>query len=923
MMGVDMEEKSLVNYMYNFLALQKNGISDDLFINHKDIVNKLVSELNKIYKTNYDTNILFIYKGIKCFEIHANSNKLEFVCDVEKVKLDLLNELLFGGIKCSDFLIRNSSLCESKIQNYQWDFFVKEALESWNRLLERVYYREDNFFISDEAKYARVKVKENNVIWCYNKSCTGKTYLGIYALTYCNENKFVFNPSVQNSSDITLTKLLLEFGKNFAILIDDIQCDVEFAKDLLDYISKNLEELRKRNVYIFIVSWSSLIHSQEFFRYTSILPIVETNPEKFIEMMKSKLKDKEILQICDNNLALINTAIILEKNNKKIDKGDYKKELFRWFVRTEDLEQLRLVYILSVLGTYEFETPLPFIKNIGKFDLNSIVTAKVVDESIFLAHRKISNFLARYIEDRYGNGLLERKEIIKRYINYIDSSRKWKALLHLIGENKESDILSVSPIWNLMYEIQENLREQTSLDPSWNNTPSSMYFVISTACMLGVVDEYKDVIQALCSNFTITMNNQINISYDRLKTTFDFVKIRERMIEEDKQNEPLYESGEKLNLEDIHRNWLFGLLIGMKNPLISLGYSQLMSLVEIELLKSQNEQGYWYPQRVPWVTARILIGLAEAGYSIKDEHVRNGLNYLLSMIREDCWEANTGGWNNVYETSSLCLEALIKCGMDCSDSRVQRVVSFLLSHAKEWMSENSEIDGATTACSLIKIQGIQPELLNYINQLTTRNIHKIISLTNQLDYDNEQSCNTTQIAYYVVELCWYILERDIPNLLDDFILRSEKGMDESKMNKKKIFLSYSEDSPAHIKKLKKIVEFLDNEGYEVYFYGNAPLGTNNMEFMQKIKECDAILVIGTKKYKEKSSEIKAGGAFFEACVLSREFMNNNYEKIIPLAFNEFNDSFPEPLAINKGMRVKRIDQYFLKELSNELKIKLC
>ncbi|MFR3422672.1 MAG: toll/interleukin-1 receptor domain-containing protein [Lachnospiraceae bacterium] len=185
-----------------------------------------------------------------------------------------------------------------------------------------------------------------------------------------------------------------------------------------------------------------------------------------------------------------------------------------------------------------------------------------------------------------------------------------------------------------------------------------------------------------------------------------------------------------------------------------------------------------------------------------------------------------------------------------------------------------------------------------------------------------QSCKTTQIAYYVIELCWYILEKDIPNLLDDFIVRSELEMEVRKMNNIQIFISYSEDSPYHIKKIERIVNYLEKEGYVVYFYAKAPLGTNNMEFMQKINKCDATIVIGTKKHKEKSTRNNEQEEHcFEAYVLSREFMNNNYEKIIPIAFDEFNESFPEPFAINKGMRVKRVDQRFLNNLSKELKNK--
>jgi hypothetical protein len=194
-------------------------------------------------------------------------------------------------------------------------------------------------------------------------------------------------------------------------------------------------------------------------------------------------------------------------------------------------------------------------------------------------------------------------------------------------------------------------------------------------------------------------------------------------------------------------------------------------------------------------------------------------------------------------------------------------------------------------------------------------------MNGQLDFNSVQSCKTTQIAYYVIELCWYILEKDISSLLDDFIVRSEQEMEAKGMSNIQIFISYSEDSPYHIKKIERIAEHLEKEGYIVYFYAKAPLGTNNMEFMQKINQCDATIVIGTKQYKKKSTEIRAGGGFFEACVLSREFMNENYEKIIPIAFDEFNESFPEPFAINKGMRVKRVDEKFLANLSSELKNK--
>lgn len=915
-----MGKNKLQSTIYSYLVLYKNGITVEDVLENKEIFVELCKEIEK-NKTILNANLEFKNKDNLLFSLKA-SKRTQFIfqIDITNVNFDLLTELLFSQISCLDFLCKNSHLIDvfpANIENV-----IEDSETSWQKFIERIGYKEDNFLVSDESLLAKKKIEEDNILWCYNKSCTGKTFLGIYSLTYCNAVKFVYNPTVYSTCDLNYIKILLEYGTNCALLIDDLQCDVEFAKRVLSFICSHKDDIKFRNIHIFLTSWSSLTRAKDFTDFTTRISTIKTRPQKFIKIMKDKIDNQELLDICGDNLALISTALRLKSRSadSKSTKS-YKHDLFECFVQTYDKDQLKIIHILAVLGTYEFEAPVMFVKNFGDLQLENVTTAKRIGESIFLAHRTVSNFIARYIEQECDCIYYQRKEIIKRYINYIDNRKKWKALVHLMGENDKTDIISVSPLWNLMYEFQNNLMRQTKIDPTWENTPSSMYFVISTAKMLGVVEEYKDVIDALCSNFSLN-DGQIEIKYNILQTTNDFMKIKERMIREDNTVLPTeYELGEQIDLAIIHRNWLYGLLIGLKGILVDYGYQELVNKIELKLIESQQKEGFWYPKRVPWVTARILIGLAESGYSMEDECITKGVTYLLHEIRDCKWEAHTGGWNNVFETSSLCLEALVKCGFDCEKGLTKNVTDYLLQNCKIWMSENYEIDGATTACVLLKILGIQESLLYYIKELAKRNIHNIVELTGQLDFNSVQSCKTTQIAYYVIELCWYILEKDISSLLDDFIARSEQEMEVKEIANIKIFISYSEDSTYHIKKITRIAEYLEKEGYIVYFYAKAPLGTNNMEFMQKINQCDATIVIGSRQYKKKSTEIKAGGVFFEACVLSREFMNANYEKIIPIAFDEFNESFPEPLAINKGMRAKRVDEKFLANLSKELKNK--
>lgn len=893
-----------------------------------DIKQAFQSVCNDISNDKRNISLEFSLDGDTIFNVvkHDNGDSVVFCVDLRCIDSGSMRRFLLGQTTCFDFLVENSKLIEKNTKGMAvLKQVLLEAGNSWQQFVERTGYNNIEIVDPDELPTALGLIKKKHVIWCYNKSCTGKTFLGLRVLQYMNPTKIVYNPTADCSCDLDALKLIIEFGKNCSILIDDLQCDVELAKLLFQSVNEKMESISKRNNHIFMISWSSLANDSFFSEYCEKFAVIETHPNRFINAIRSKITDGRLLEICKDNLALISTAKIISEQ-RKVTSGDPSVDLFEYFVRTNDKKQLKYIHIMAVLGIYEYETPKRFIQNIQDFGnididniINNVITAKEFDDSIFLAHRTISEFIAHFIETKYKDELKSRHEIIKGYINFIDSKKKWKALLHLIGEeNGQSELFATNKQWNCMSSFQNSIKKQTDRDPSWHNTPSSMFFVIAVADMLGVVDEYTCVIDKLCSMF-INKDGHFEVRFDLLQTTHDFERIHERMIEEDRECDDYdYEVGVDIDKDLMHTNWLYGLMVGVKHSLVEYGHSDLINKIEKELIQNQNEEGYWYPKRVPWVTARILIGLSSAGYSIRDNCVKRGVEYLISQQINGKWEAHTGGWNTVYETTSLCLEALIKCGVNC-ESEVPQTINFLENSSAIWKQEANEIDGTVSACQLAKLRGYQ-SYRGYADDLVSRNIDRIVSKENDIDYDSAQSCKITQIAYYVIELCWYIFGKELGDLLSNYDTRSKETIRGEIMGKK-IFVSYSEDSKSHVKRIAKIVDSLRSHGgYDVLFYEDEKLGTNNMEFMQKINQCDAILVIGTKKYKKKSMETRVGGVWFEACILAREFMNENYQKIIPIAFDEFNESFPEPLPINKGLRAKRIDEYFLKQLNHQLDI---
>ena len=149
-------------------------------------------------------------------------------------------------------------------------------------------------------------------------------------------------------------------------------------------------------------------------------------------------------------------------------------------------------------------------------------------------------------------------------------------------------------------------------------------------------------------------------------------------------------------------------------------------------------------------------------------------------------------------------------------------------------------------------------------------------------------------------------------------------------NAHNIFISYSENSQSTIKRIQKVSAYLRNSGYSVWCYADEPLGSNMVSFMQNAPMADVILIMGSKRYKEKSLKIrsytdKGSGVFFENLILSQMFIQNTMDKIIPIAFEQgtsFEDSFPPPFSTNKGISGYRVTDSFLENLVRKIEEKL-
>lgn len=749
-------------------------------------IQAILDEISKELKRVFDRELI-IFNGKNKRELlrlpGKKAGNIRLKMEQEFFSVSQLKKLILGEFKVSEYLA-HQSLFKLPIDSIV--SFPGNATDSWLTLKQRVRYSTSEFKNPKELSTAKGMLEKEHVIWCYNNSCTGKTWMGINLLDKFRGVKYVYDFGSNQLLDLDTLKILLEWGTDSCILIDDMQLDIENSLEIIQYLHHHRDSIISRNLYIFLVSWTGMLENSSVKDYTKEngISCIKTDPDKFIKLLENQVRaiDSKLAGICGKNLFLLSKAVSLKSKRESLP---YEEYLFRCFVDSEEEEQLHLIYICAVLGSYEFETPIAFLESYGQLNTEILKCGKIVNDSIYVGHREICVFVCEHLSRKYPE-LKRSEDIMMDYIRFLDGTLKWKALIHIVPEsnkNKRSGVYSVGFIWNLLNNLIFSLRRAAETDSSFAGTPSSMCFALLIADYFREIDSFADVAESFASCFVIK-DDHVVVDFGRVRTKEDFATIKARMCEEDVANPEFYKyyvPGKELDENLMHRIWLLSLIVQAGDVLHHFGYTKLVEFAEKDLLSLQENDGCWYPYRVPWITACVLRGLSKRGYSIRDGFIQKAVQYLTNTMNMDgYWEAHTGGWNRIYETSAMCLDALNKCGINCAENtNLLKALNFLREHSAEWMIEEYEIDGAAVACLLMDTLGVDEKLLEYIRELTQRNISSLFSIIPS-ERLTEESCKAALIAYYVTDLCWSILERDIDSLMLEFF--EEASGKESRKN---------------------------------------------------------------------------------------------------------------------------------------------
>lgn len=322
-------------------------------------------------------------------------------------------------------------------------------------------------------------------------------------------------------------------------------------------------------------------------------------------------------------------------------------------------------------------------------------------------------------------------------------------------------------------------------DANWLQAPSSQLFLsyISHELELTESEEYKNLVNAFFQFFTPKYDDSLSLIEERVLITPDEnSRIIQSMKDED-ELDPFFKSSSKTIAENInprlqHENYLYAVALGISslvpsNFMNAVTNSALNYLIYKKNPSSLDNHGGWYPYRVSWITARILISLSHVDLSNRPDikNIQNtidlGLESLIKRLdNEGYWRSGVGNWVSKWESTALCLEAFLSADTNNKYRVVIETLIERLANNREWLLENPDFSSeeatnetlANILMMAVLIQSKKKYELSSILDIKTEILYvdfcikTINKLLEKEDIEIRQFCTIPQIVSYCLFL---------------------------------------------------------------------------------------------------------------------------------------------------------------------------
>lgn len=334
---------------------------------------------------------------------------------------------------------------------------------------------------------------------------------------------------------------------------------------------------------------------------------------------------------------------------------------------------------------------------------------------------------------------------------------------------------------NIIRNIKRIVAKYGLDDDEWAQAISSQYFLLCLAKQLNwSKKDYANLLNKCLSSFSVTYTGDYVIDNEKLLVTPDeTTRIIACMQEEDDTDDYYTHSAKmqarKIDANQMYMNFHYGLLVRIVSSentdvLCAIKHKCLDRLTDDDAIDTSDG---WYPYRVPWITARILISLKSIDFEtyLEAKKIENIIESAITSLYQRIdekgayWRSGVGKWVSKWESTGLCLESLyVWDAIKGHEAEIERIINYVCSeeNRSEWLdhqasfateeSANCTLSGVILASVILRItrkyfEGIYEDLYDSVVNL----FDSVINLINKQDFGKvRQYCTIPQILHYIL-----------------------------------------------------------------------------------------------------------------------------------------------------------------------------
>lgn len=463
---------------------------------------------------------------------------------------------------------------------------------------------------------------------------------------------------------------------------------------------------------------------------------------------------------------------------------------------------LRLLHWLACMGVFEIEAELSRITGMRHMKVTDAEVQELLqsrwirhaDRFVSVGHRTFATALKHVIELRHSGVIADQDrsaaEVAVRYLKSIGDSQILQTLNRLdlssyTGYGEDPDLSSsLARCWSGAAALSRILGRQSGSDVTWSDNTASACFAAAVHFALGQTELGTSILENVRTRWDYGDGSALPANRDRpTADRVDFDEINAAMrIEDDVAKH--FIRADVIDSDIFHRTWALGLLLGIEGAIPVTDESRV-AILKQAAATTQEPSGAFYPARVPWITARVVLGMVSLGESIyTSEVVRRAVSWLrgprpAGAFDDGFWRSGTGDWNTDLMTTSMVVLALVGAGVSPAAAEVKSGMEFLLSRRAEWIIQGGEIDGALALeaglAASLRWQEYASELEHLLRW--AQQVEAWESVGRLASDSHTESSKAPFVASSLVNISWRLVKRELPLLLQG--IASEYAQDNS------------------------------------------------------------------------------------------------------------------------------------------------